>query len=132
MPRNLDRRVEIVFPIEDEALQAKAMHILEMQLADTEKAHILQTDGTYERVDRRGKTPVNSQKLFGDEAVNALKNLENADRTARVFVPERRILDTVDRPVESFITVNGEPGPSRSQVGMIIRSEKQVENTILS
>ena len=88
MPRNLDRRVEIVFPIEDEALQAKAMHILEMQLADTEKAHILQTDGTYERVDRRGKTPVNSQKLFGDEAVNALKNLENADRTARVFVPE--------------------------------------------
>ena len=88
MPRNLDRRVEIVFPLEDEELKAKAMHILTSQLSDTEKAHILQPDGSYARVDRRGKLPVNSQQLFGDEAAGAVKEIRNADRSTRVFIPE--------------------------------------------
>ena len=41
MPRNLERRVEIMFPVERPELQKKLMHILEMQLKDTVKAHIL-------------------------------------------------------------------------------------------
>ena len=38
MPRNLDRRVEILFPVEDEKLKARICHILEVQLADNVKA----------------------------------------------------------------------------------------------
>ena len=38
MPRNLDRRVEIMFPILDEKLKEKGMHILNVQLSDNLKA----------------------------------------------------------------------------------------------
>ena len=58
------------------------------ELKDTEKAHILNKDGVYVKVDRRGKTPLNSQKLFGEEAVNAVRSSENEN--SRVFVPEMK------------------------------------------
>ncbi len=89
MPRNLDRRVEILFPILDQELQEKAMHILEVQLEDNLKAHILQPDGSYEKVDRRGKSPVGAQDTFCGEAkavVKAHQALQDPVNT-RVFVP---------------------------------------------
>ena len=61
MPRNLDRRVEILFPVEDENLKEKVIHILKLELEDNVKAHLLQPDGSYEKVDKRGKVLVNSQ-----------------------------------------------------------------------
>lgn len=64
MPRNLDKRVEILFPVEDPTLKKKIRHILDIQLADTQKAHLLMPDGSYEKVDGRGKTPLNSQMYF--------------------------------------------------------------------
>jgi polyphosphate kinase len=66
MPRNLDKRVEILFPVEDENLKEEIKHILDVQLADTKKAHLLMPDGSYEKVDQRGKTPLNSQMYFCD------------------------------------------------------------------
>ena len=48
MPRKLDRRVEILFPVEDEALKEQVIHILKEELEDNVKAHILQPDGTNE------------------------------------------------------------------------------------
>ena len=53
MPRNLDKRVEIVFPVEDEQLKEEVKHILQIQLEDNVKAHILQSDGTYEKASGR-------------------------------------------------------------------------------
>jgi polyphosphate kinase len=48
MPRNIDRRVETLFPIEDPILRQEIVeNILEVYLRDTEKAHILQADGSY-------------------------------------------------------------------------------------
>jgi polyphosphate kinase len=46
MPRNLDHRVETAFPILEPRLQAEIRQMLEVQLADTAKAHLLQPDGT--------------------------------------------------------------------------------------
>lgn len=69
MPRNLDRRVEIVFPVEDEKLKKKARHILDLQLADTMKAHCLQPDNSYQKVDKRGKVLLEAQKEFCKEAM---------------------------------------------------------------
>ncbi len=86
MPRNLDRRVEIMFPLEDEAIRERAIAILDTELEDTLKAHIMKPDGTYEKVDKRGKDLINSQKVFGEEAVQAAKVLAKA-RDSRVFVP---------------------------------------------
>ena len=74
MPRNLDKRVEILFPVEDPVLQEEIYHILLMQLSDTKKAHLLMPDGHYVKVDQRGKTPLNSQLYFCEEAMaNAKK-----------------------------------------------------------
>ena len=89
MPRNLDRRVEIMFPVEDDVLREKVIHILEVELEDNVKAHILQPDGSYEKEDKRGKVLVNSQEQFCREAV--LMAQESADgedpARSRVFKP---------------------------------------------
>ncbi len=50
MPRNLDRRVEILFPVEDPALAERLrQEILETYLHDNVKARLMQADGTYVR-----------------------------------------------------------------------------------
>ncbi len=71
MPRNLDKRVEILFPVEAPELKEKIDKILTIQLADTKKAHLLMPDGTYEKVDQRGKAPLNSQMYFYEQAALA-------------------------------------------------------------
>lgn len=89
MPRNLDRRVEILFPVEDETLKSRVRHILEVQLSDNVKAHLLHPDGTYGKKDRRGYAPVNSQEIFCQEAVTAAREQEDLKDPvkSRVFVP---------------------------------------------
>ena len=86
MPRNLDRRVEILFPVEDEGLMEQVKHILKVQLEDNVKAHVLLPDGTYEKIDKRGKKLVNSQEQFCQEAKAATPKQANAYQE-RVFIP---------------------------------------------
>ena len=72
MPRNLDRRVELMFPVEDPDCRARVIEILDVELNDTIRAHYLSEDGTYHKLDLRGKTKLDSQeKLIGlaNEAV---------------------------------------------------------------
>ena len=89
MPRNLDRRVEILFPVEDEELKKRLFHILEVQMEDNVKAQYLQPDGTYAKKDRRGRQPVCAQEQFAAEAVQAAKALRTGmdPRESRVFIP---------------------------------------------
>ena len=83
MPRNLDKRVEILFPVEDPDLKKEIVHILHTQLADNTKAHLLQPDGLidsekdglvkvyggcYKKADRRGHAAICSQMQFCKEA----------------------------------------------------------------
>ena len=86
MPRNLERRVEILFPIEEPRLRERIAHIFELMLADTEKAHILTADGSYEKVDKRGKTLLNSQLELGREATQRAQK-ESTHLNSRVFHP---------------------------------------------
>jgi polyphosphate kinase len=86
MPRNLDKRVEILFPIEDPQICERVRHILQIQLDDNQKAHILQSDGSYEKVDRRGKVPLCAQEYFCEEAMQAARKEPEVTQT-RVFIP---------------------------------------------
>ena len=61
MPRNLDRRVEIAFPVLDPLLQARVRQILDIQLADTVKARRILGDGSSVRVHADGRAPLRSQ-----------------------------------------------------------------------
>ena len=87
MPRNLDKRVEIMFPVEQPELKQKVIHILETELADNLKAYVLNPDGTYSKVDRRGKARVGSQKHFCEEAMEAVAAEEKEAPQSRVFTP---------------------------------------------
>jgi polyphosphate kinase len=62
MPRNLDRRVELMFPVLQEALQRKVIQAVEIQFADNQKARALQPDGSYERVRAGRSEPVRAQE----------------------------------------------------------------------
>ncbi|MCP3965806.1 MAG: polyphosphate kinase 1 [Lentisphaerae bacterium] len=49
MPRNLDRRIELLFPVEDQDIRDILQATLEIQLEDKEKGRVLRNDGTYTR-----------------------------------------------------------------------------------
>lgn len=68
MPRNIDRRVEVLFPVSAPTLQREILeNILEVYLQDTEKGYELQPDGSYERLQTsqdEGEKLFNSQDWF--------------------------------------------------------------------
>lgn len=62
MTRNLSRRVEVIFPLEDTALQNEVMEILELQLADNTKASEITSDNKNLRIERKvDEAPVRMQ-----------------------------------------------------------------------
>lgn len=91
MPRNLERRVEIMFPVLSPALQDKVWHILEMQLRDTAKAQELQKDGSYEKVDRQDEPLYNAQKEFCKEYSKAAAQEVRERQPGRTFIPETHV-----------------------------------------
>ncbi len=66
MQRNLDRRVETLFPLEDPAMIAHVHEqLLMVYLNDNTRARILLPDGSYRRArPENGATPIDSQALF--------------------------------------------------------------------
>ncbi len=84
MPRNLDKRVEIMFPVEDESLKREVLQVLDIQLRDTMKAHILK-GSVYEKVDRRGKEHLEAQKYFCTLAASRADTKNEGEQ--RTFIP---------------------------------------------
>ncbi|MDU2064251.1 MAG: RNA degradosome polyphosphate kinase [Sporomusaceae bacterium] len=63
MPRNLNERVELLFPVEAEQHIERIKQILQLMLADNQKAHSMCSDGTYRRVAKRGKVVKSQEEL---------------------------------------------------------------------
>ncbi len=90
MPRNLDRRVEIIFPVEEESAKAKAKHILDIQLKDNKKAYYLNKSGEFARIDKRGKEILSAQDTFVNEALK--RDINVFDKyMGRAFIPRLAI-----------------------------------------
>jgi polyphosphate kinase len=70
MSRNLDHRLETMFPVTDPALRARLKSALDIYFADNVKAWRLRQDGSYERVTGKGPRLRAQEKLF-DDAVHA-------------------------------------------------------------
>ena len=70
-------------------MKKQVIHILKVQLEDNVKAHILRPDGTYEKIDKRGKVLVAAQEQFCQEAINMAKaqSIGHDIHNTRVFVP---------------------------------------------
>ena len=88
MQRNLDRRVELVFPIEDPDLKERAFGILDRMLGDTTNARMQLPDTTYVHVERRGRTAHNCQREFSKLAQAAVKEKETVSED-QPFAPIR-------------------------------------------
>jgi polyphosphate kinase len=74
MPRNLDRRIEVLAPVEDPMLQARIAAIHEALLADTRFAWELGPDGSWTRVTpARGERPVSAQAVLMGQALKRAK-----------------------------------------------------------
>ncbi|MCL1855896.1 MAG: RNA degradosome polyphosphate kinase, partial [Clostridia bacterium] len=84
MSRNLDRRVESMFPIKDETCKQAVENVLCLQLRDNQKAWRAKRDGSYERI----------SGAEGEDAVNAQEELLR--RLQEVFeecAPQEHLLD---------------------------------------
>ncbi len=64
MTRNLDRRVELLFSVEDEEAREKILDILRICLKDNVKARLLNPDGSYSKAAGKGGEELDSQQLF--------------------------------------------------------------------
>jgi polyphosphate kinase len=70
MPRNLDHRIEVVTPIEDEHAQRQLRRVFHKLVGDSRTAWSLEADGTWQRKTPRGhRSPVSSQRAFMRRAV---------------------------------------------------------------
>ena len=88
MPRNLDRRVELLVPVVDPASQARLIAILRTAFQDNVKARQLMPDGRHERLRPSGAAKaVHSQQIFFEQAREAAKQAQQ-DRY-QTFVPQR-------------------------------------------
>lgn len=68
MTRNLSRRVEVLFPILQDDIRDQILEIFDLMWADNAKTRVLQPDASWERLDRRGRTPLNVQEYLLDHA----------------------------------------------------------------
>ncbi len=73
MPRNLNRRVELLFPIEADHIKTRVMTMIDILLKDVYKAKIKDKNKQYNRIDRRGKEGINAQDYFEAEAIKEEK-----------------------------------------------------------
>jgi polyphosphate kinase len=87
MPRNLDRRVELVVPVIDPEHRARLSRILDAFFADNVKSRELRGDGSLGRRDGRRK-PFRAQEHFFREALDRATQSQDPDRSA--FRPRTR------------------------------------------
>jgi polyphosphate kinase len=88
MTRNLDKRLELMFPVEDREHKARVLHALRSMFRDTIKARWLQPDGTYvRRPAPPGETPCRVQQALQEDIARAARLAR--ERVGVEFRPER-------------------------------------------
>jgi polyphosphate kinase len=75
MPRNLDSRVELVTPVEDAALKAEMLDVVERCLADNANSWELGSDGTWTRLEPDGELRSAQEELMARHSARAAEHL---------------------------------------------------------
>ena len=92
MGRNLDRRVELLIPVEDPDCRQRMVQALDLYFADNTRAYELRADGKYVRVPRKRRKPFRAQRALYEEC--ARLNQDRINPRGEVFRPLRRVEDT--------------------------------------
>lgn len=98
MTRNLNRRVEELYPVEQADTKEKAISILDDMWKDNVKARVLVGDH-YERIDNHGEGPFNSQEFFVQRANVESKQTKRQEKSKRHF---SNVFETLSRHVPSL------------------------------
>jgi len=80
MPRNLDRRIELLIPVTDSECRQKLINTLNTCLADNVKAKVLQADGSYALIATDNKA-LRSQSVLQKNAEDLVKHVKNYQAT---------------------------------------------------
>lgn len=87
MPRNLERRLELMTPIFDEKLAEKLGEIIRIQLSDNTLAYELKADGSYELMKPKdGEASLNSQEFFESRYNEIYRSLKAQDDKAKANI----------------------------------------------
>jgi polyphosphate kinase len=81
MTRNLEKRIELLIPIEGDKEKTTLINIIKTSLNDKVKGRIILEDGTYKKPNPKNKDNSRSQAIFYSEAVEASKAKSSKKRT---------------------------------------------------
>lgn len=99
MTRNLNRRVELLFPVLQPDLAARVAAIFDTMWHDNVKTRVLQPDDTFKRIDRRGLVPLESQDAFAKTA------------SARVQKERDAVTQTASNEFQPMLSPQNQPNP---------------------
>ncbi|HOO31650.1 MAG TPA: RNA degradosome polyphosphate kinase [Thermotogota bacterium] len=88
MPRNLDRRVETLFPVEDAEIKEEVKNILAIILSDNTKLRIQDQNGDYEQRKHQGIASIDSQSALAEFYTN-IQNQKNDNSNDIKFKPKK-------------------------------------------
>ena len=81
MQRNLNRRIEVIYPVEQPDLKRKLQFVIAAMWKDNVKARELQSDGTYQRVDANNRSRFNLQEFL----LNRAQQIQQSIDTTKTF-----------------------------------------------
>ncbi len=111
MERNLDRRVEVIVPVQDPAIQRRLVDVLDAALADEANSWVLDAGGSWSRVapPAPADAGVSLQDRCRAQALDALRRRHDAAQGG----PSLRAPDPSDGPGASLVTPSvPTPGPT--------------------
>lgn len=91
MPRNLDRRVELVFPAEDKTICRRLEKALTTLWEDTINTRVQLKDGSYELADRRSSHNSNAQEIFYQQALGIQEDYIKAQEEESRYKPKEAV-----------------------------------------
>jgi polyphosphate kinase len=75
MPRNLNERVELLFPVEDTVQAERIKAVINLLLQDNQKAYIMKSDANYRRYDKRSKAVNCQEEMLRQAREHAIHNM---------------------------------------------------------
>ncbi|MEO1525696.1 MAG: polyphosphate kinase 1 [Planctomycetota bacterium] len=81
MPRNLDRRVELLVPVNDPGCRDRLIEVLETYFKDNTNSWRMLADGSYEQIESKDGPPFRAQRVLYKRVVEAWKNAQTSRRS---------------------------------------------------
>ena len=91
MPRNLERRVELMTPVFEKNLADKLFGIIRLQSEDNSQAHELQSNGEYKKLSPIDGKKINSQKILEDYTNATYTSLKREEEEVKAKKLARRM-----------------------------------------